>query len=93
LNEVESKDTFDYEGKIKSFISEDTITFNPKFVRSTTIRNISRLIITTNKPNPIKIDVKSCDRRFVVYQGSDRYLNPEYGTMFWRSLKERFNKP
>lgn len=33
INEVELKDTFDFEGKIKSFITEDTITLNAKFLR------------------------------------------------------------
>jgi len=67
LNEAEGKDTFDFEGRIKSFITEDTITINPKNVRPSTIRNVARTIITTNKTNPVPIDVKSKDRRYVVY--------------------------
>jgi len=93
LNECEGKDTFDFEGRIKSFTTEPTITLNPKFVRQTTINNYARLIITTNKPNPIPIDIRSKDRRFIVFQSTDKYLNDKYGTLFWTKLKEHFEKP
>ena len=35
VNEEESKDTFQNEGQFKSFITEDTIVVNPKYVRLT----------------------------------------------------------
>ena len=66
MNECEGKDTFDFEGRIKSFITEDKITLNRKFVQPITIMNLARLIIFTNKPNPIPIDIRSKDRRYVV---------------------------
>lgn len=93
MNECEGKDTFDFEGKIKSFISEDTIGINPKYVRPTIIRNVARVIIFTNKPNPIPIDVKSSDRRYVVYQTTDVFLDKKYGTKFWTNLVAHFAKP
>lgn len=91
LNEAEGKDTFDFEGKMKSFITEPTITINPKNVRPTQIRNMARTIITTNKPNPIPIDVRSKDRRYVVYQNTDVYLRKS--SKFWLCLREHFLKP
>jgi hypothetical protein len=93
MNECEGKDTFDFEGKIKSFISEDTITINPKGIRPTTINNFARLIIFSNKPNPIPIDVKTSERRYVVYQTTDHYLDKQYGTKFWKQLIAHFDKP
>lgn len=90
MNEVEQKDTFDFEGKIKSFITEDTITLNAKFLRQTKIRNIARVIITTNKPNPIPVDIKSKDRRYVIYQTTDKYLDKKYNTKFWINLINHF---
>lgn len=93
MNECEGKDTFDFEGKIKSFISEDRITINPKCVRPFEIPNLARLIIFTNKPNPIPIDVKSGDRRYVVYQTTDKYLDGKYGTTFWTKLVAHFSRP
>lgn len=93
LNECEGKDTFEFEGKIKSFITEDTITLNPKFVRQTTISNFARTIIFTNKSNPVPIDVRSKDRRFVVFQSTEEYLKNKYGEVFWSKLAEHFKKP
>jgi hypothetical protein len=93
MNECEGKNTFDFEGKIKSFISEDRITINPKNVRPTEINNFARTIITTNKANPIPIDVKTGDRRFVVFQTTDFFLDKKYGTIFWTNLLAHFKKP
>tara|TARA_R110002074_G_scaffold201339_1_gene369232 strand:- start:144 stop:2489 length:2346 start_codon:yes stop_codon:yes gene_type:complete len=91
INEAEGKDTFQNEGQFKSFITEDTMTMNPKFVRPTEISNFARLIITSNKPNPIPIDVKSKDRRYVVFQTTDDYL--KYSADFWTKLYAHFRKP
>lgn len=93
MNECEGKDTFDFEGKIKAFISEDTITVNAKHVRPSHVRNVARTIIFTNKPNPVPIDVKTSDRRYGVLQTTDKFLDKKYGTKFWVKLVEHFNKP
>lgn len=93
MNECEGKDTFDFEGRMKAFITEDTITINPKKVRPIEIQNVARLMIFTNKPNPIKIDVNSKDRRYCVFETSDKFLDKKYGTKFWNGLIEHFNKP
>jgi len=91
LNEAEGKDTFDFEGKMKSFITEDTLTMNAKYMRPITIKNVARSIITTNKPNPIPIDTKSVDRRYVVFQTTDAYLTKS--SKFWKDLHSQFRKP
>jgi hypothetical protein len=93
INECEGKDTFDFEGKLKSFITEDTIRMNPKHMKPIDIKNFARLIIFTNKSTPIPIDVKSNDRRYVVYQTTDKYLDKKYSGLFWKKLIEHFNKP
>lgn len=93
MNECEGKDTFDFEGKIKSFITEDSITLNRKFVQPITISNLARLIIFTNKSTPIPIDVRSKDRRYVVFDTTDKYLDSKYGTEFWKLMVKHFNKP
>jgi hypothetical protein len=93
MNECEGKDTFDFEGRMKSFITEETITINPKKVRPIEIQNVARLMIFTNKPNPIKIDVNSKDRRYCVFETSDKFLDKKYGTKFWSGIIEHFNKP
>jgi hypothetical protein len=90
LNECEGKDTFDFEGKIKSFITEDTITVNPKNVRPYSIANMARTVITTQKPNPVPIDVKTKDRRYVVYKTTDKYL--KMSSKFWTQLYNHLRK-
>ena len=64
---------------------------NPKFVRPSTVSNHARLIITTNKETPISIDVKSKDRRYVVYKTTDLYK--KYNQVFWTKLYNHFRKP
>jgi hypothetical protein len=93
MNECEGKSTFDYEGQIKSFITEDTITLNRKFVQPITIKNLARLIIFSNKPNPIPIDVRSRDRRYVVFNTTDHYLDKKYGSKFWLGMVNHFKTP
>lgn len=92
INECEGKDTFDFEGKLKSFITEDEITLNAKFVRPVRVLNLSRLLIFTNKPNPIPIDVRSKDRRYVVFETSEKYLQPRYGSDFWEGMCNHCSK-
>mgnify|MGYP003634113593 CR=1 FL=1 len=91
LNEAEGRDTFEFEGKMKSFITEDTLTMNAKYMRPITIKNHARTIITTNKSNPIPIDTKSVDRRYVVFQTTDVYLNKS--SKFWTGLYSHFRRP
>tara|TARA_R100001163_G_C5066052_1_gene204264 strand:+ start:1271 stop:3643 length:2373 start_codon:yes stop_codon:yes gene_type:complete len=91
LNECEGKDTFNLEGRIKSFITDKTIILNPKNCRPTKINNYARTIVTTNKPNPLPIDVKSKDRRYVVFETSDKYLSCDKS--WWKKRAEHFEKP
>lgn len=91
LNEAEGKDTFDFEGRMKSLISEDTMTINPKNVRPTEIANHARTVVTTQKPSPVAIDVKTKDRRWVVYQTTDLYLTKS--GKFWGQLYKHLRKP
>lgn len=93
MNECEGKDTWDMEGRIKSFITEDTIRLNPKNIRPYDVANYARLFIFTNKPNPIRIDVRSKDRRNVVFQATMKYLASKYNTSFWTALVAHFKKP
>tara|TARA_R110000803_G_scaffold5966_2_gene19595 strand:- start:1310 stop:3673 length:2364 start_codon:yes stop_codon:yes gene_type:complete len=91
LNEAEGKKTFDYEGNMKSMITEDTMTINPKNVRPSNVLNCARTCITTNKPTPVPIDVRSKDRRYVVFETTDKYLNKS--STFWANLYKHLRKP
>lgn len=91
LDECELKDTFDLEGKMKGFVSEPTININPKNVRPFVVQNHARSVITTNKPNPMPLDVKSKERRYVVFMATDVYIKKS--SNFWCKLVEHLNKP
>ena len=66
---------------------------NPKNVRPTEVNNHARTIITTNKQNPIPIDVKSKDRRYVVFQATNAYVEPQRPTKFWTMLYNYLRTP
>lgn len=84
INECEGGKTFDYEGKIKSAITEDKATCNPKHLRPFEVDLFALLIIFSNKINPIPIDVRSKDRRFIVFETTDHFLNKnKYTSVNW----------
>ena len=98
-DECEGKDTFDFQGKMKAFISEDRISVNPKNIRPYEVNNFSRLIITTNKANPINIDFSSKDRRYVAFEATGKYIknrkkkNNIYNSSYWTNLHNYFDSP
>jgi len=58
------------------------------------IRNIARLIIFTNKSTPIPIDIRTGDRRYVVFESTDYFLNANiYNDDFWRKTIQHFKSP
>ena len=89
MNECEGKDTIDFEGRLKSFITEDSITINQKGIRPFQVTNHARLIITTNKPNPIKIDITTRDRRYIVFQSTDKFIDILKGKTYFK-IKNHF---
>lgn len=93
LNECEAKDTFDFEGKIKSFITEEKIVLNRKYICPIEVKNLARVFIFSNKEAPIQIDVRSKDRRFVVFESTNKFLDPKYNNNYWSKMNEYFKKP
>ena len=94
MNECEGKKTLDFEGKMKSAISEDKLTLNAKHEKPIEIMNYAAIIITTNKETPITLDVRSGDRRYIVFKSTDKYLEPKYHAgNFWKKLSDHINKP
>jgi hypothetical protein len=93
LNECEGKDTFNLEGKIKSSITDETVTINQKYIRPMTILMLARIIIFTNREYSIPLDVTTKERRIVAFQNTDYYLASKYGTKFWENLNKHFKRP
>jgi hypothetical protein len=94
MNEVEGKDTMDLQGRMKEFITEDKITVNMKFLRPIPVKNHALLVLFSNKSNPIQIDVRSGDRRWVAFKSTNKFLDKnKYGSKHWKAINELFEKP
>ena len=93
LNECEGKDTRDLEGAIKAASTDVEMTVNAKFQRPVQMKNLAQLDITSNKPNPLPIDTKSGDRRFLVARSTRKYLDPKYNSNFWERTAAHFRSP
>ena len=96
FNETEqTKESHTYQGKMKSIITEPSITVNPKNVRPYQVSNFARTIIFSNKSTPISVDFKSRDRRYVFYKASGEYIkkcnSKRYDRIFWSKLAKLFN--
>jgi hypothetical protein len=92
MNELEKMKVKDMEGQIKTFVSEDRIIVNQKFVRPTEIRNVARMTQSTNNVNGIKIDIKTGARRVEAVETTEKYLGKQYNGAFWTRLQAHFKK-
>jgi hypothetical protein len=94
INMNEAEGNYDLEALFKTAVSEDTLRLNPKNIRPFDIKNYSRMFFFSNKMNPIPIDVKSGDRRYVVFKSTEVMLNnEEYGPPFWTAFSALIKKP
>jgi thiol-disulfide isomerase/thioredoxin len=81
LDELNKKDTIDSMGKIKSLITEPTITINTNGVVQYDIQSYHRFIITTNIRDPIPSE--KGDRRMWIISASDELKgNTQYFNKF-----------
>jgi len=94
LNEIDITSTYNLENRIKSFITEDTIGTNFKNVRCSSINNVARVIFTSNKSHIMPIDIKTGDRRFVIFQSTQKYATctKKYNGEFWSNFIKSVKK-
>jgi putative DNA primase/helicase len=92
MNECQmTKNSFEQTGRIKSFITENTISLNEKHEKRIVIPNFARLIAFTNDRVGLPIDFKTGNRRFEVFQATDKYADmPE---KFWEQRINQWNSP
>lgn len=90
FNESDSSKTFNYEGVIKTLISEDKLTVNKKYQTPYKIDNTARMFIFSNKQNPIKFDSVSTDRRFIAFKTTDKYADKKY-SKWWGQFYKHMN--
>lgn len=95
LNEIEGKDTIDFEGQLKSITTEDTKVINAKFQAPVTLMNFLALLLTSNKMNCIKVDVMSGNRRWSAFRATSKYAycSGRYNKKQWASIREDWSSP
>jgi len=70
LEEVGSRANKKQADALKSLITSNSITMNPKNLSPYTVVNTSRILMTTNHPDPVKLE--NTDRRFLIVNPSER---------------------
>jgi hypothetical protein len=74
MNECQTNQkSLDYEGKLKSWITEEWMSMNEKFEKRKDVRNIARILGFTNKQRPFPLDVRSVNRRLEAFQSTEKY--------------------
>ena len=86
MDEVNGKDSFLANDKIKSFITSKRITYERKGIDGVDINNCSRMIFFSNSETPVKIE--QTDRRFMVSECSSDMKN---NTAYFKALLAAFN--
>lgn len=86
LEEVGVKANKTKSGELKAMITGDTINLNPKQLKPYDVPNIARILMTTNEPDPVKLEIS--DRRFLIVNPSDR-LHAK-GLDWWADVQEKF---
>jgi len=72
--------------KLKQLVTEPVLVVNPKYGRQKTITNHANVLITSNHPNPVKIDGEA-ERRFEVREIKSRPLSPWFAEHVAANIK------
>ena len=89
LEEVGSAANKAKKNELKALITADSININPKGVKAYDIPNVMRIMMTTNEPDPVKVE--ESDRRFLIINPSTR-LHAR-GLSWWASIQEQLASP
>jgi hypothetical protein len=87
-NEMQSIDNvkhLDTSG-LKSFITDNEINIESKYINTRKIQNVSNFIFVSN--NVLSINIESCDRRYIVFKISNSYKN---NFEYFNNLNNLFN--
>ena len=83
LEEADRKACLSESSYLKSLITADNNTFNPKGKNAYNLPNYNRFVFTTNKANPM--EVSGDERRYVILGGSTTYKGNH---SFWSSVHQ-----
>ena len=85
FNESEAHKSFNYEGIIKTLVTDGKMTVNEKYKAPYQANMIARMFFFSNKQNPIFFDSVSKDRRFTAMKTTEKYADAAY-SQWWSSL-------
>lgn len=71
---------------LKARITSEIVSINPKGVKMYDVPNIARFFMSTNHPDPVKVE--ESDRRFLLIKPSSRLLKAN-----WSDIHEKLNRP
>ena len=91
FNESEASKSFNYEGIVKTIITDSELTVNKKYQLPYKVKNCARKLFFSNKSNPIKFDSVSTDRRFLAFKTTDKYAHKQY-SRFWGQFYKIMNR-
>ena len=87
INELDGKDGWGYREQLKGLITSQHININEKGIKQYTQKNSLRIMVNSNRPNPIEISQD--DRRFVVFKSSWEKPSKEYFSKLASILEDK----
>jgi hypothetical protein len=91
MNECEVGSKKEYEGLLKSRITETKLRVNPKHARPYDVEDFSIIVALTNKSNPLPVDISSMDRRFISWECGLTYRKKS--SKWWGKFVDYLNQP
>ena len=91
FNESDTKKTYDYEGILKTLVTDDETTINIKHQSPYQMDFNTRMFFFSNKQNPIKFDSVTGDRRFIAWKTTDKYAAKAYKKLWWEGFHKHIN--
>lgn len=85
FNEANINDTKKYVSKFKEYVTEDTQTANPKFVRPFEFALYAAIIILTNERVPMRIEPMNRERRMILFK-SNTFTAQYWGSDMWKRI-------
>jgi hypothetical protein len=74
-------------GELNALVTAESVSVNPKGLRGDQVPNMARILMTTNEPDPLKLE--ETDRRFVLIRPSNR-LHAK-GAKWWEDIQPQLN--
>tara|TARA_R110002049_G_scaffold52406_1_gene146720 strand:+ start:10 stop:2601 length:2592 start_codon:yes stop_codon:yes gene_type:complete len=92
LNEATSKDTRGVEGRLKSLVTDDTISIDKKYKAIYECNLFFMTFVTTNKLYSVSLDGENGERRALAFEGNAEMSHVKYSPI-WGKLIQEWSTP